>query len=255
MSLLSVQNLKKVYTSKLGTTSVTALKNVNFNVEEGEFIAIMGESGSGKTTLLNILASLDKPTAGKVILNGIETTSIKEKDLAAFRRDHLGFVFQDFNLLNTFNIKDNIFLPLVLQGKSLSMMQKRLAILASSLEIEDILLKYPYEVSGGQKQRTAIARALITSPDILLADEPTGALDSRTSEKILKIFENIEHKGQTILMVTHSAKAAAHASRVLFIRDGEVYHELYRANKKEDEFYEEIQNTLTIMERERDFHA
>lgn len=255
MSLLSVQNLKKVYTSKLGTTSVTALKNVNFNVEEGEFIAIMGESGSGKTTLLNILASLDKPTAGKIILNGIETTSIKEKDLAAFRRDHLGFVFQDFNLLNTFNIKDNIFLPLVLQGKSLSMMQKRLAILASSLEIEDILLKYPYEVSGGQKQRTAIARALITSPDILLADEPTGALDSRTSEKILKIFENIEHKGQTILMVTHSAKAAAHASRVLFIRDGEVYHELYRANKKEDEFYEEIQNTLTIMERGRDFHA
>lgn len=255
MSLLSVQNLKKVYTSKLGTTSVTALKNVNFNVEEGEFIAIMGESGSGKTTLLNILASLDKPTAGKVILNGIETTSIKEKDLAAFRRDHLGFVFQDFNLLNTFNIKDNIFLPLVLQGKSLSMMQKRLAILASSLEIEDILLKYPYEVSGGQKQRTAIARALITSPDILLADEPTGALDSRTSEKILKIFENIERKGQTILMVTHSAKAAAHASRVLFIRDGEVYHELYRANKKEDEFYEEIQNTLTIMERGRDFHA
>ena len=255
MSLLSVQNLKKVYTSKLGTTSVTALKNVNFNVEEGEFIAIMGESGSGKTTLLNILASLDKPTAGKVILNGIETTSIKEKDLAAFRRDHLGFVFKDFNLLNTFNIKDNIFLPLVLQGKSLSMMQKRLAILASSLEIEDILLKYPYEVSGGQKQRTAIARALITSPDILLADEPTGALDSRTSEKILKIFENIEHKGQTILMVTHSAKAAAHASRVLFIRDGEVYHELYRANKKEDEFYEEIQNTLTIMERGRDFHA
>lgn len=255
MSLLSVQNLKKVYTSKLGTTSVTALKNVNFNVEEGEFIAIMGESGSGKTTLLNILASLDKPTAGKVILNGIETTSIKEIDLAAFRRDHLGFVFQDFNLLNTFNIKDNIFLPLVLQGKSLSMMQKRLAILASSLEIEDILLKYPYEVSGGQKQRTAIARALITSPDILLADEPTGALDSRTSEKILKIFENIEHKGQTILMVTHSAKAAAHASRVLFIRDGEVYHELYRANKKEDEFYEEIQNTLTIMERGRDFHA
>ena len=255
MSLLSVQNLKKVYTSKLGTTSVTALKNVNFNVEEGEFIAIMGESGSGKTTLLNILASLDKPTAGKVILNGIETTSIKEKDLAAFRRDHLGFVFQDFNLLNTFNIKDNIFLPLVLQGKSLSMMQKRLAILASSLEIEDIILKYPYEVSGGQKQRTAIARALITSPDILLADEPTGALDSRTSEKILKIFENIEHKGQTILMVTHSAKAAAHASRVLFIRDGEVYHELYRANKKEDEFYEEIQNTLTIMERGRDFHA
>lgn len=255
MSLLSVQNLKKVYTSKLGTTSVTALKNVNFNVEEGEFIAIMGESGSGKTTLLNILASLDKPTAGKVILNGIETTSIKEQDLAAFRRDHLGFVFQDFNLLNTFNIKDNIFLPLVLQGKSLSMMQKRLAILASSLEIEDILLKYPYEVSGGQKQRTAIARALITSPDILLADEPTGALDSRTSEKILKIFENIEHKGQTILMVTHSAKAAAHASRVFFIRDGEVYHELYRANKKEDEFYEEIQNTLTIMERGRDFHA
>lgn len=215
----------------------------------------MGESGSGKTTLLNILASLDKPTAGKVFLNGVETTSIKDKELSSFRRDHLGFVFQDFNLLNTFNIKDNIFLPLVLQGKSVNEMSERLSKLAKLLEIEDILLKYPYEVSGGQKQRTAIARALITNPDILLCDEPTGALDSRTSEKILNLFEDIQASGQTILMVTHSTKAASHASRVLFIRDGEVYHELYRGDKKEDIFYEDIQSTLTLMERGKDFHA
>lgn len=255
MSILSVQNLKKVYTSLLGVTTVTALKNVTFQVEQGEFIAIMGESGSGKTTLLNILASLDKPTAGKVFLNGVETTSIKDKELSSFRRDHLGFVFQDFNLLNTFNIKDNIFLPLVLQGKSVNEMSERLSKLAKLLEIEDILLKYPYEVSGGQKQRTAIARALITNPDILLCDEPTGALDSRTSEKILNLFEDIQASGQTILMVTHSTKAASHASRVLFIRDGEVYHELYRGDKKEDIFYEDIQSTLTLMERGKDFHA
>ncbi len=255
MSILSVQNLKKVYTSLLGVTTVTALKNVTFQVEQGEFIAIMGESGSGKTTLLNILASLDKPTAGKVFLNGIETTSIKDKELSSFRRDHLGFVFQDFNLLNTFNIKDNIFLPLVLQGKSVKEMSERLSKLAKLLEIEGILLKYPYEVSGGQKQRAAIARALITSPDILLCDEPTGALDSRTSEKILNLFEDIQASGQTILMVTHSTKAASHASRVLFIRDGEVYHELYRGDKKEDIFYEDIQSTLTLMERGKDFHA
>ncbi len=255
MSILSVQNLKKVYTSLLGVTTVTALKNVTFQVEQGEFIAIMGESGSGKTTLLNILASLDKPTAGKVFLNGIETTSIKDKELSSFRRDHLGFVFQDFNLLNTFNIKDNIFLPLVLQGKSVKEMSERLSKLAKLLEIEGILLKYPYEVSGGQKQRTAIARALITNPDILLCDEPTGALDSRTSEKILNLFEDIQASGQTILMVTHSTKAASHASRVLFIRDGEVYHELYRGDKKEDIFYEDIQSTLTLMERGKDFHA
>ncbi len=255
MSILSVQNLKKVYTSLLGVTTVTALKNVTFQVEQGEFIAIMGESGSGKTTLLNILASLDKPTAGKVFLNGIETTSIKDKELSSFRRDHLGFVFQDFNLLNTFNIKDNIFLPLVLQGKSVKEMSERLSKLAKLLEIEGILLKYPYEVSGGQKQRAAIARALITNPDILLCDEPTGALDSRTSEKILNLFEDIQASGQTILMVTHSTKAASHASRVLFIRDGEVYHELYRGDKKEDIFYEDIQSTLTLMERGKDFHA
>ena len=252
-NILKIENIEKYYGSKSSLTK--AIDNISFEVEKGEFVAIMGSSGSGKTTLLNYISTIDKVTAGHIFVGETDITKLKGNDLNKFRREDLGFIFQDFNLLNTFNIKDNIFLPLVLQGKSLSMMQKRLAILASSLEIEDILLKYPYEVSGGQKQRTAIARALITSPDILLADEPTGALDSRTSEKILKIFENIEHKGQTILMVTHSAKAAAHASRVLFIRDGEVYHELYRANKKEDEFYEEIQNTLTIMERGRDFHA
>lgn len=255
MNLLKVKNLSKTYVSRFAYTKVEALKNVSFEINKGEYVAIMGESGSGKTTLLNILATLDKPSGGQVFLEGKDLSALKDKNLAAFRRDNLGFVFQDFNLLDTFSLEDNIYLPLVLSGRKYPEMHEKLMPLAAKLGIDKLLKKYPYEVSGGQKQRTAIARALITSPDILLADEPTGALDSRTSEKILKIFENIEHKGQTILMVTHSAKAAAHASRVLFIRDGEVYHELYRANKKEDEFYEEIQNTLTIMERGRDFHA
>lgn len=188
MSLLNVNNLKKVYSTRFKANNVTALRNVTFSVESGEFIAIMGESGSGKTTLLNILASLDKPTAGSVKLNGIETTTIKERDLAQFRRDHLGFVFQDFNLLDTFNVKDNIFLPLVLQGKSVKEMHDKINPLAQKLEISQLLHKFPYELSGGQKQRVAVARALITSPDIVLADEPTGALDSRSSRNLLNIF-------------------------------------------------------------------
>lgn len=255
MSVLTVNHLKKVYTTRFGTNTVTALKNVSFSVEKGEFIAIMGESGSGKTTLLNILASLDKPTAGSVLLNGVETTKIKDKEISKFRRDHLGFVFQDFNLLDTFNLKDNIFLPLVLQGKSVKEMEEKLKSLAQLIGISDLLHKYPYEVSGGQKQRCAIARALITNPDIILADEPTGALDSRSSETILNIFETVAQKSQTVLMVTHSSRAAAHASRVLFIKDGEVYHELYRASQSEDQFYETIQSTLMLMERSHDFHA
>ncbi|RBP59699.1 putative ABC transport system ATP-binding protein [Alkalibaculum bacchi] len=247
MPLLEVSNLKKIYTTRFGGAPVQALTNVNFSVEQGEYIAIMGESGSGKTTLLNILAALDKPTNGDVLLNGKSLLSIKEKEISAFRRDNLGFVFQDFNLLDTFSIEDNIFLPLVLAGKSYEEMSNKLKSIAKQLEIDEILKKFPYEVSGGQKQRTAIARALITEPHIILADEPTGALDSRASEKLLKIFTKINNDGQTILMVTHSTKAASHAKRVLFIRDGEVFHQIYKASSTNEEMYQKISDTLTLI--------
>lgn len=247
MSLLEVKNLKKIYNTRFGGTPVQALTNVSFTVEKGEYIAIMGESGSGKTTLLNILAALDKATNGEVLLNGKSILSISEKEISAFRRDNLGFVFQDFNLLDTFSLEDNIFLPLVLMGKSYDEMNKRLSPIAKKLEISDILKKYPYEVSGGQKQRAAIARALITNPQIILADEPTGALDSRASEGLLRIFSDINKEGQTILMVTHSTKAASHAKRVLFIRDGEVFHQLYKASNTNEEMYQKISDTLTMI--------
>jgi putative ABC transport system ATP-binding protein len=226
MPLLEVNNLKKVYTTRFGGNPVQALTNVTFSIEQGEYVAVMGESGSGKTTLLNIIAAFDKPTSGEVLLNGESVVSIKEKEISAFRRDNLGFVFQDFNLLDTFSIQDNIFLPLVLAGKSYEEMNERLKPIARRLRIEDILKKFPYEVSGGQKQRTAIARALITKPQLILADEPTGALDSRASSELLKLFKEINDDGQTILMVTHSVKNASYAQRVLFIKDGEVFHQL-----------------------------
>lgn len=249
MSLLEVKGLKKIYKSKLGGTSVEALKNVNFSVEEGEYIAIMGESGSGKTTLLNILAALDKPTEGAVILDGKDLNSVKESKIAEFRRDNLGFVFQEFNLLDTFNLEDNIYLPLVLAGVKHSELEKRIMPLAKRLGISDLLKKYPYEVSGGQKQRAAVARALITEPSIILADEPTGALDSKASDELLRLFEQINYQGQTILMVTHSAKAASHAKRVLFIKDGEVFHQLYKSDLTDGEMYEKISETLTILSK------
>lgn len=210
-------------------------------------MAIMGESGSGKTTLLNILASLDRPTEGKVLMEGRDMAGIREKDLAAFRRNNLGFVFQDFNLLDTFSIRDNIFLPLVLSRTPYDEMEKRLMPLAEKLGISEILDKYPYEISGGQKQRTAAARALITNPRILLADEPTGALDSRAADGLLKILGRINSEGQTILMVTHSVKAASHAGRVLFIKDGEVFHQIYRGGKNSEELYQNIADTLTVI--------
>ena len=247
MSLLEVKNLKKIYNTRFSGTPVQALSNVSFTVEKGEYIAIMGESGSGKTTLLNILAALDKPTKGDVQLNGKSILSINEKEISSFRRDNLGFVFQDFNLLDTFSIQDNIFLPLVLMGKTYEEMSNRLNPIAKSLEIVDILMKFPYEVSGGQKQRTAIARALITEPQLILADEPTGALDSRASEGLLKIFSQINQEGQTILMVTHSTKAASNAKRVLFIRDGEVFHQLYKASNSNYEMYQKISDTLIMI--------
>ena len=247
MPLLEVSNLKKVYTTRFGGNPVQALSNVSFTVEKGEYVAIMGESGAGKTTLLNILAALDKPTGGEVLLNGRSITSIREKEISAFRRDNLGFVFQDFNLLDTFTIRDNIFLPLVLAGKSYNEMNNRLIPIAKKLGISDILSKYPYEVSGGEKQRTAVARALITKPQLILADEPTGALDSRATEGLLKLFTEINEDGQTILMVTHSIKAASHAKRVLFIKDGEVFHQIYKASLSNEEMYQKISDTLTMI--------
>ena len=247
MTILEVNNLKKVYTTRFGGQHVQALKNVSFSVEAGEFVAIMGESGSGKTTLLNILAALDKPTSGEVLLNGKSIVKIREKEISAFRRDNLGFVFQDFNLLDTFSLKDNIFLPLVLSRTPYPEMEQRLAPIAARLEITDLLGKYPYEVSGGQKQRAAVARALITKPALILADEPTGALDSRASDSLLNLFEDINDGGQTILMVTHSTKAACHAKRVLFIKDGEVFHQIYRAGQSYEAMYQKIADTLTLI--------
>ena len=247
MALLDVRNLKKVYTTRLGSNQVQALSNVNFSVEQGEYVAIMGESGSGKTTLLNILASLDRPTGGEVILNGKNTVNIKEKELSAFRRKNLGFVFQDFNLLDTFSLQDNIFLPLVLSGEKYDSMQEKLKPIAKELGIESILGKFPYEVSGGQKQRAAVARALITNPQIILADEPTGALDSKSTDQLLELFSKINGRGQTILMVTHSTKAASKAGRVLFIKDGEVFHQIYKASMTDEEMYTKISDTLTVL--------
>lgn len=247
MSILEVNSVKKIYTTRFGGNQVQALSNVSFSVEEGEYVAIMGESGSGKTTLLNILAALDKPTNGEVVLDGKSINNIKEKEISAFRRDNLGFVFQDFNLLDTFSIKDNIFLPLVLARKEYGEMKERLHPIAKKLGISDILEKYPYEVSGGQKQRAAVARALITNPKLILADEPTGALDSRATDSLLKLFKEINKEGQTILMVTHSTKAASHASRVLFIKDGEVFHQLYRGKNSNEEMYQKISDTLTLI--------
>ena len=248
MPLLEVQHLQKVYTSRFGGSQVEALQNVNFSVEPGEYVAIMGESGSGKTTLLNILAALDRPTAGEVFLNGKALSDVRERDLAAFRRSHLGFVFQDFNLLDTFSLRDNIFLPLVLAGRPYEEMERKLKPLAQQLGIADILSKYPYEVSGGQKQRAAVARALITDPQIVLADEPTGALDSRSSDNLLELFGEINAGGQTILMVTHSVKAASHAGRVLFIKDGEVFHQIYRGDADDEALYQKITATLTMLQ-------
>ena len=255
MPLLEVQHLQKVYTTRFGGNQVEALRSVSFSVEPGEYVAIMGESGSGKTTLLNILAALDRPTAGEVYLNGKALSDIRERDLAAFRRSHLGFVFQDFNLLDTFSLQDNIFLPLVLAGQDFASMDKTLRPIAKQLGILDILEKYPYEVSGGQKQRCAVARALVTAPQIVLADEPTGALDSRASDNLLELFGEINGEGQTILMVTHSVKAASHAGRVLFLRDGQVYHQLYRGGETQESQFRRISDTLTVLAQGGESHA
>lgn len=247
MSILEVQGLKKIYSTRFGNNKVEALKNVNFSVEEGEYVAVMGESGSGKTTLLNLIAALDKPTTGSILLAGKDISKIKESAVAAFRRDNLGFVFQDFNLLDTFTVEDNIYLPLVLAGKSYKDMSQKLEPIAKRLGIAKLLKKYPYEISGGQKQRAAVARAIITEPKLILADEPTGALDSKATDELLRLFAEINSIGQTIVMVTHSVKAASSANRVLFIKDGEVFHQIYRGGSSDEELYQKISDTLTLL--------
>lgn len=249
MALLEAKNIRKVYATRFGGNQVQALTDVSFTVDEGEYVAIMGESGSGKTTLLNILAALDRPTSGTVLLDGKDISAIRENQLAAFRRDQLGVVFQDFNLLDTFSLKDNILLPLVLQGMNWREMEANLLPIANQLRIANLLEKYPYEVSGGQKQRAAVCRALITHPRLILADEPTGALDSRATDALLDVFQQINQTGQTLLMVTHSVKAASRAGRILFIRDGQVYHQLYRGEMTNEQFYEKISDALTVMTR------
>lgn len=249
MALLEAKNIRKVYATRFGGNQVQALTDVSFTVDEGEYVAIMGESGSGKTTLLNILAALDRPTSGTVLLDGKDISAIRENQLAAFRRNQLGFVFQDFNLLDTFSLKDNILLPLVLQGMNWREMEANLLPIANQLRIANLLEKYPYEVSGGQKQRAAVCRALITHPRLILADEPTGALDSRATDALLDVFQQINQTGQTLLMVTHSLKAASRAGRILFIRDGQVYHQLYRGKMTNEQFYEKISDALTVMTR------
>ena len=249
MAILDVRSLQKTYTTRFGTNQVTALSDVNFSVEYGEYVAIMGESGAGKTTLLNILAALDRPTGGQVVLNGKDMASIPESEMATFRRDNLGFVFQNFNLLDTFTIKDNILLPLVLAGAKVKDMEHRLVAVAMQLGIADLLDKYPYEVSGGQAQRAAVARAIITDPKLVLADEPTGALDSKSADSLLGVFREINRLGHTILMVTHSVRAASNAERVLFIKDGVVFHQIYRGESTNEEMFQKISDTLTLLAR------
>ena len=249
MNILKVDDLKKTYVSRLGTNRVDALKGVFFSVEEGEYVAIMGESGSGKTTLLNLLAAFDKPTAGTIAIDGKELITLNDNALASYRRNNLGFVFQDFNLLDTLSIKDNILLPIVLSGKNIKDYKDKLNAIAKDIGIDDLMKKYPYEVSGGQKQRVAVARALITGPKLILADEPTGALDSQSSDDLLRVFERINKQGQTIIMVTHSVAATSHANRILFIKDGVVYHQIYRGESTDEELYKKISDTLTMLRK------
>ena len=248
MALLEVTNIKKIYSTRFGGNKVQALSNVTFSIEKGEFVAIMGESGSGKTTLLNILASLDRPTSGEVLLEGKNIVHLTEKEISAFRRKHLGIVFQDFNLLDTFSLEDNIYLPLVLAQKTYQEMARRLKPVAVELGITDILRKYPYEVSGGQKQRCACARAIINHPKLILADEPTGALDSHSSQMLLSTIQEMnEQMDATILMVTHDAFSASYANRILFLRDGEIYKEIMKGSSSRKEFFEQILEVLNTL--------
>lgn len=246
MTLLNLNHIQRTFGAN-SSHPVTALQDIDFSVDQGEYLAIMGESGAGKSTLLNIIATLDKATSGSATLNGQDLGELDRDAAARFRREHLGFVFQEFNLLDSLTNRDNIYLPLVLAKAKPAEMEQRLQPLAQRLQIEKIIDHYPVESSGGQQQRVAIARALITTPDILLADEPTGALDSNTSQEILTLFDEVNHNGQTIIMVTHSATAASHAKRTLFIKDGRIYHELFRGDLRLKEYQDQISNTMIAL--------
>ena len=252
--ILEIKNLCMEFPAGKKKT-VKALNNVTFDIYKGENFGLVGESGCGKTTLGRTLIRLYNPTSGEILLNGKSLSKISQNKLAAFRRDNLGFVFQEFNLLDTFSIQDNIYLPLVLAGVPYEEMERRLKPIADTLDISHILKKFPYEVSGGQKQRAAVARALITEPQIILADEPTGALDSKASDTLLRLFGQVNQAGQTVLMVTHSIKAASHAKRVLFLQDGEVYHQLYRGDQTSEQLYAKISDTLTVLTQGGELHA
>lgn len=232
-NILQVKQLRKIYKPKNGL-EVEALRDINFQVQDGEFIAIMGESGSGKTTLLNILAGLDRPSSGQVLLEGLDMAGLDNQALADFRRDKLGYVFQDFKLLDNFNLFDNMALPLVLSRQKADYIDQRIHYLASTLGLSDLIHKFPFELSGGEKQRAAIGRALAIGPRLLLADEPTGQLDSLSSDLILDLMVQLQSSGQTVLMVTHSHRAASFASRVLFIRDGIVHASLLREGRDQE---------------------
>ena len=246
MEVLKVNNLKKYYGSNNNITK--ALNNISFTVNDNEFLAIMGASGSGKTTLLNTISTIDTVTSGNIIINGIDITNLNEEELSNFRKENLGFVFQDFNLLDTLTIKENIALSLIINKEDKTKIDDLVLDISKKLGISDILSKYPYEVSGGQKQRCACARALINSPKLILADEPTGALDSRNARVLLETFKEMnEELKATILMVTHDAFSASFASRVLFIKDGKIFNEIIKGKKTRGEFYDEIIDVLTLL--------
>jgi len=246
MQLLHLNHIQRTYNEN-SSHPVKALKDISFDVNPGDYIAIMGESGAGKSTLLNIIATLEKANAGEALLNGQDLNDLTTDEAAKYRREHLGFIFQHFNLLDSLSNRDNIYLPLVLARAPINEMDQRLDPLAQSLGITKIIDRYPSDVSGGQQQRIAIARALITHPDLLLADEPTGALDSNTSNEILHLFDTVNQNGQTIIMVTHSAAAASHAKRTLFIKDGQIYHELFRGDKSFKDYQEQISKTMMTL--------
>ena len=246
MTLLNLQHVQRVYNPN-SANPVMALKDITFKVEEGEYVTIMGESGAGKSTLLNIIATLEQATNGQAILNGQDLRQLSKDDAARYRREHLGFVFQHFNLLDSLSNRDNIYLPLVLAKTPVATMEERIKPLIDRLRINKIIDRFPSEISGGQQQRIAIARALITHPDLLLADEPTGALDSNTSNEILELFDEVNANGQTIIMVTHSTAAASHAKRTLFIKDGRIYHELYRGDLSLKDYQQQISQTMMTL--------
>ena len=243
---LEIKNLKKYYGTKNNITK--AVNDLSLEVEEGEFVAIMGTSGSGKTTLLNCISTIDEVTSGHIFIDGKDITELKEKDLASFRRENLGFIFQDFNLLDTLTISENISLALIINKEDVNKVDKKVSDIAEKLGIEEILNKYPYEVSGGQKQRCACARALINKPKLILADEPTGALDSKSSRMLLETMDEMNEKlNATILMVTHDSFSASFCKRVLFLKDGKIFNEIRRGEKPRKEFFNEILDVLTLL--------